>query len=164
MCPHEIHGDLTWQIQRRPSLLWFAFLDSHFKLKAFTSGEEAKKVRQETTSTTQVNPKSIKEKKSLFAFKTQPLQTISPKSSEITAYLAELTLEETKYTLQFQKTTEAQFHALSKLARKYLALAAFSAPVEQVFSILGKILWPERARMSDHAFEMQMFLKCNGHL
>ena len=104
------------------------------------------------------------EKKSLFAFKTQPLQTISPQSSEITAYLTELTLEETNYTLQFQKTAEAQFHALSKLARKYLALAASSAPVEQVFSILGKILYPERARMSDHAFEMQMFLKCNGHL
>ena len=94
----------------------------------------------------------------------QPLQTISPQSSEITAYLAELILEETNYTLQFQKTTEAQFHALSKLARKYLALEGSSAPVEQVFSILGKILQPERARMSDHAFEMQMFLKCNCHL
>ena len=79
-------------------------------------------MRQETTSITQLNPQ-----KSLFAFKTQPLQTISPQSSEITAYLAELTLEETNYTLQFQKTAEVQFHALSKLARKYLALAASSA-------------------------------------
>ena len=92
------------------------------------------------------------------------MQTIFPQSSEITAYMAELTLEETNYTLQFQKTAEAQLHALSKLARKYLTLAASSAPVEQVFSILGKILQPERARMSDHTFEMQMFLKCNCHL
>ena len=84
--------------------------------------------------------------KSLFAFKRQPLQTISPQSSETTAYLAELTLDETNYTLQFQKTTEAHFPALSKLARKALALTASSALVEQVFSILGKILRPERAR------------------
>ena len=151
--------DLTNTKRTQPAVV--AFLDSHFKLEAFTSGEEAKKVSQETTSTTQLNPK---EKLSLFAFKTQPLQTISPQSSEITAYLAELTLEETNHTLQFQKTAEAQFHALSKLARKYLALAASSAPLEQVFSILGKILLSERARMSDHAFEMQMFLKCNCHL
>ena len=81
-----------------------------------------------TTELTQDNQNGTK--KLLFAFKRQPLQTISPQSSEITAYLAELTLEETNYTLQFQKTSETHFPALSNLARKSLALAASSALVE----------------------------------
>ena len=72
----------------------------------------------------------------LFAFKTQPLQTISPQSSEITAYLAELTVEETNYTLQCQMTAETHFPALFNLARKSLALAASSALVEEVFSMV----------------------------
>ena len=136
------------------------FLDSHFKLEAFTS-EEATKVIPEITelvkkiSTTQLTQdnqdgtKSLSWTRSRFSPSRdshckQSLPSIQ--SSEITAYLTELTLEETNYTLQFQKTAEAHFPALSNLARKSLALTASSALVEQVFSILGKIHRPERAR------------------
>ena len=105
----------TWRpIQEDPAYYCATVLDSHFKLDAFTSEKEANKVRQEIvelvkkTSTAQLTQDNqygtqsfILENKSLFTFKRQPLQTVSPQSSEKTAYLAELTLEETNNTLQF---------------------------------------------------------------
>ena len=105
----------TWRpIQEDPTYCCATILDSHFKLDAFISKKEANKVRQEITelmkktSTAQLTQdnqdgtqSSALKKKSLFSFKRQPLQTVSPQSSEKIAYLAELTLEETNNTLQF---------------------------------------------------------------
>ena len=100
----------TWLDKYKENLLCH-LPHSHFKLEAFASEEEANKVRQEITelvkktSTTELTHDNQDGTKSLsFVFKRQPLQTISPQSSETTAYLAELTLEESNDTLQFQKT------------------------------------------------------------
>ena len=158
-CPQEIHTDLTWQIQRRPSLLlchipWFTLRAGGLYIWGRSQQSDSrnhwtcKEDQYHSTDSRQLrwNQGSILDKKSLFTLERQPLQTISPQSSEITACLAELTLEETNYTLQFQKIPETLFPALSNLARKSSALTASSALVEQVLSILGRIHRPERAR------------------
>ena len=42
---------------------------------------------------------------------------------------------------------------MSKLAERYLSVPASSGPVEQLFSIAGKIFCPERCRLTDTVFE-----------
>ena len=129
------------------------FLDPRFKLEAFTSEEEADKVRLEitdlvkTSTTTQlsedtqdISQSPTRKRSRLFDFKRHSSLTTSPQSSEVTKYLAEQTPEETDNPLQFWKTAEASFPALATLARKYLALTASSAPVERVFSISGVLI------------------------
>ena len=41
---------------------------------------------------------------------------------------------------------------------------AESAPVEQLFSVAGKVFCPERCRLKDTTFQKLMFLKCNKGL
>ena len=53
-----------------------------------------------------MEPKVHLGKEVAFAFKTQPLQTISPQSSDITTYLAELTLEELNLVPSYNKLVE----------------------------------------------------------
>jgi len=43
----------------------------------------------------------------------------------------------------------------------YFAVPASSTAVERVYSVGGGILRLSRRRLSDHLFEMLMFLKCN---
>ena len=53
---------------------------------------------------------------------------------------------------------------LSKLAAKYLATPATSAPAERLFSVAGTTFWPERCRLSDANFEKLMNIKCNSNI
>ena len=53
---------------------------------------------------------------------------------------------------------------MSKLAEYYLSVPASSGPVEQLFSIAGKIFCPERCRLTDTVFEKLMCIKCNQHI
>ena len=70
-------------------------------------------------------------------YDTRHCKQISPQSSEITAYLAELTVEETNYTLQCQMTAETHFPALAKSSKEVFSIGSFvRLLVEQVFGIV----------------------------
>jgi hypothetical protein len=111
----------------------------------------------QSASTTSSPPKK---KRCLFLFK-GAASTNTDSESELQSYLDEPTLDEKSNPLHYWKANEAKYPKLAKQAQRYLAIPASSAPVERMFSVGGKILRPERARMSDRVFECAMFLKCN---
>ena len=57
----------------------------------------------------------------------------------------------------------ARFSGLVKMAVKYLAIHASSAPVERLFSVAGKMFRPDRRSLSDKHFEDIMLIRCNAH-
>ena len=61
--------------------------------------------------------------------------------------------------LSFWKDHENTYPKLAILAMKYLAVPASSAPVERLFSMAGKVFFPERCNLSDKTFETSMFLR-----
>jgi hypothetical protein len=66
--------------------------------------------------------------------------------------------------LDFWKTYETRFPALSNLARKYLSIQASSAAVERMFSIAGHIHSLRRRRLGSVFFSDLVFLKLNENL
>ena len=99
-----------------------------------------------------------------FAFKrlAQPKQntTPTPALSEVQKYL-ELSIQDPDSNpLETWRQYEKDLPRIAKLARKYLCLAASSAPVERLFSVAGKVFRPDRCRMSDKVFESLMMIKC----
>ena len=71
---------------------------------------------------------------------------------------------ETRDTGKFWLNHEKIWPELAAYTKSLLTVPASSAAVERVFSVGGSILRPSRRRLSDHLFEMLMFLKCNLHL
>jgi hypothetical protein len=67
--------------------------------------------------------------------------------------------------LLYWKENENKFPILAKLATEYVSVHASSAPVERLFSIVGKVFRPYRIRMKDETFETLMMLKTlfNGY-
>ena len=59
---------------------------------------------------------------------------------------------------------EKEWPELAAYAKSLLTVPASTAAVERIFSVGGAILKPSRRRLSDHVFEMLMFLKCNMHI
>ena len=99
-----------------------------------------------------------------FAFKrlAQPKQntTPTPALSEVQKY-RELSIQDPDSNpLETWRQYEKDLPRIAKLARKYLCLAASSAPVERLFSVAGKVFRPDRCRMSDKVFESLMMIKC----
>jgi hypothetical protein len=72
--------------------------------------------------------------------------------------------ENTQNFLDFWKTYETRFPALSNLARKYLSIQASSAAVERMFSIAGHIHSLRRRRLGSVFFSDLVFLKLNENL
>ena len=64
-------------------------------------------------------------------------------------------------TAYFWKEHQTMCPVLAKLAKEVLAVPASSAPVECLFSIVGKVFTPERCRLTDSRFEQFMFIRCN---
>ncbi len=95
------------------------------------------------------------------AFSNLSKKTTAPTSSEVTSYLQEELQDEASDPLLYWSSAESRYSKLAKQAQKYLAIPASSAPVERIFSVAGKILRPDRARMTDKTFETLMFCKCN---
>ena len=60
--------------------------------------------------------------------------------------------------------TKARFYGLKRLARKYLAIPATSAPSERVFSLAGNICSRRRASLSPDHLDALVFLNANGDL
>ena len=66
--------------------------------------------------------------------------------------------------IQYWYGKASSFPQLSQLACKYLTLPASSAPVERLFSVVGKIFRPDRCCLTDKRFQELMFLRCNYHI
>lgn len=82
-------------------------------------------------------------------------------TDELRRYLAQPCLSEETDVMPYWMVHMSSFPTLAKMARKYLAAAASSAPVERMFSIAGKVFRPDRCRLTDNNFETVMFIKCN---
>ncbi|KAG7166748.1 Zinc finger BED domain-containing protein 4-like 5 [Homarus americanus] len=87
--------------------------------------------------------------------------TQRPTTSEtvVSLYLNQPCLQEDGDHLGYWKAK--QFPVLTRLAPKYLAIPATSAPVERLFSIAGKLFRPERCNLSNKRFEQLMMIRCN---
>ena len=83
--------------------------------------------------------------------------------SEVDAYISEPCTEMLENPLVYWQINSNTFPLLSNLARKHLAIPATSAPVERLFSIVGKVFRPERCRLNDKTFEQLMMVKCNAN-
>lgn len=66
--------------------------------------------------------------------------------------------------LTWWRENEARFRGLNRLARKYLAIPATSAPSERVFSLAGNICNRRRASLSPDHLDALVFLNANGRL
>ena len=66
--------------------------------------------------------------------------------------------------LTWWRENEARFSGLKRLARKYLAIPATSAPSERVFSLAGNICSRRRASLSPDHLDALVFLNANGDL
>ena len=63
--------------------------------------------------------------------------------------------------MEWWSDNEEKFPNIAKLARKYLAIPASSAPSERVFSQMKIIVERKRWRMDPERLESVLFLRCN---
>jgi hypothetical protein len=63
--------------------------------------------------------------------------------------------------LEWCRQHEDQFPVTSRVWRKWLAVPASSAPCERLFSTAGNVYTKKRARLSDDAAEMIIFVHEN---
>ena len=143
-----------------------SLLDPRIKLD-WATPEEAASAKDDITTllsplpTTEASSPPRK-KSRLFLFKGQSASAQPHTSNtELEQYLEQPTLEESDDPLLFWNNNSTKYPQLVLLAEKHLHVPASSAPVERIFNVAGKILRPDRARMSDSSFECLMF-KCNS--
>ncbi len=77
-------------------------------------------------------------------------------------YILHNSLGVTCEPLTFWKVNATKYPKLAKVAKKFLAVPATSAPIERVFSHAGNILRPNRARLLPKNFEQLLLLKVNN--
>ena len=80
---------------------------------------------------------------------------------EVSKYLLEPCIDGND-PLQYWKENEEKYPTLAQLAKYYLAIPATSAPVERLFSVVGKFFCPDRCRLNEQTFQMLVMIKCNG--
>ena len=68
-------------------------------------------------------------------------------TSMVKEYLLSPCLLQEENSLEFWKLNQIKYSPLAKLAPQFLCVPASSAPVERLFSIVGKIFRPERCRL-----------------
>ncbi len=94
--------------------------------------------------------------------KAEPLVTTN--ELEISDYLSEPCILENSDPLTFWRQNSSRFSSLAKVASKYLAMPASSAPVERLFSIAGKVFRADRCNLSVTRFQQLMLIRCNKNL
>ena len=76
-------------------------------------------------------------------------------------YLLSPCLLQEEDPLVLWKVIQTKFPPLVKMAHRFLCIPASSAPIERLFSIAGKVFYPDRCRLIDKQFEELMFIGCN---
>jgi len=71
---------------------------------------------------------------------------------------------QTSDLLNWWRENEARFYGLKRLARKYLAIPATSAPSERLFSLAGNIYSQRRASVSPDHIDALVFPNANADL
>ena len=147
-------------------------LDPRFKLD-WCEVEEQDEVK---ALITQQMPKSLvpeqdcsnappaKRSKLMSFMKPRAMSSPVKTTSELDEYLREPSLPEDASPLSYWDANQHRFSALAKMAVKYLAIPASSAPVEHLFSVAGKMFRPDRCSLSDKRFEDMMLIRCNAHI
>ncbi|XP_048867862.1 E3 SUMO-protein ligase ZBED1-like isoform X4 [Brienomyrus brachyistius] len=87
---------------------------------------------------------------------------VAKASHDVIVYLSQPCLAEDVDPLAYWKGNQTSFPELARLACKYLAIPASSAPVERIFSAAGNIFRPERSNLNDKTFEDLLLIKCNS--
>ena len=155
------------------SLIMATISDPRFKLSwcsgaAYIMNKEqlqelAAAVQVETESGTDYHPpKKMKtDFIDLFWGSPENVSQSSEVEKEVSEYLSGALLEKDKNPLAYWAVKDTSYPRLARLAEKFIAMPASSAPVERIFSIGGKIFQPDRCRLPDSVFEKLMFLRCN---
>lgn len=82
---------------------------------------------------------------------------------ELEQYLGEPKEADDADVHYYWSTKEKVFPNLFQLAKQYLTILASSAPVERLFSQAGRIITPERGKLSDENFLKLMNIRSNMH-
>ncbi|XP_062579450.1 zinc finger BED domain-containing protein 4-like [Saccostrea cucullata] len=161
---HSVESRLS-PFEENETFILAAVLDPRFKIRWCKSGkvEEIVALLKERTNNVQTqdiddltspeSPPTKKGKTDFFSF--LPPSTpkrkrhVSGPTTEMDIYLGEDCTEMSESPLTYWSQNHSRFPCLSKLAQRYLAVPATSAPVERLFSVAGKIFRPERCRLSD---------------
>lgn len=162
-----------------------AILDPRFKLRWCTSDEDKHQEALEVfrlavercyemhrtdfpsshDTDADTEPSHKRRKISLFSFMPEESEdTSNPSSSNdygIGEYIKAPCASMEINPLKFWKDNERKWPVMSALAMELLAVPASSAPVERLFSVAGKVFRPERCRLTDHRFQLLMFIRCN---
>ncbi|KAG7173680.1 Zinc finger BED domain-containing protein 4-like 8 [Homarus americanus] len=121
----------------------------------------ARSVDPTTTDTSPAEPPMMKRNKffALANWFSTPRST--PSETEVSLCLNQPCLQEDGDPLGYWRAKQPEFPVLTRLAAKYLAIPATSAPVDRLFAIAGKLFRPERCNLSDKRFEQLMMIRCN---
>ncbi|XP_042213373.1 zinc finger BED domain-containing protein 4-like isoform X2 [Homarus americanus] len=114
-----------------------------------------------TTDTSPAEPPPMKRNKFFALVNRSSTPRPTPSETEVSLYLNQPCLQEDGDPLGYWKAKQPEFPVLARLAAKYLAIPATSAPVERMFSIVGKLFRPERCNLRDKRFEQLMMIRCN---
>ena len=113
-------------------------------------------------------PPPKKKRRSLASFFEEKLNAGLPSMSEedrikteLTTYLLAPVIKPSDDPLVWWKNNEDNHPRLSKLAKKYLAICATSAPSERLFSVGGNIVTCTRAHLKPDAVDRLVFLSVN---
>ncbi|XP_048867866.1 zinc finger BED domain-containing protein 4-like isoform X8 [Brienomyrus brachyistius] len=87
---------------------------------------------------------------------------IAKATRDVIVYLSQPCLAEDADPLAYWKGNQTSFPELARLACKYLAIPASSAPVEKIFRAAGSIFKSERGNLNDKTFEDLLLIKCNS--
>lgn len=81
--------------------------------------------------------------------------------TEVNLYFTEPAIGATENLLCWWKKNEMKFPLLARLARKYLAIPATSAPAERLFSVAGLVLEEKRTNLKPNKVDKILFLFSN---
>ena len=114
-------------------------------------------------------PPAKARKVDFFGFMSSPSNQQTPRvkcrgKKEIEEYLSEECAAMDSDPFLYWKTHSNKFPNIAKVASKYLAVAATSAPVERLFSVAGKTFRAERCSLKDNTFQNLIMIKCNHNI
>lgn len=108
--------------------------------------------------------KMIETLNDLLGCDTTSSQQYTSHKNEVTRYQREPSCSAEESPLQWWKDHKVEYPILAKLACRYLAIPATSAPCERVFSASGNIITEKRSRLDSETAQQLLFIHENYHL